>query len=121
MGYKVVIFDNIKESVMSSFMKHLVIEGAKLSLKVLANSVYGVMGYEHSNMYSSTCSASTTAMRKYCIKMAARFFRADALTVLYGDTDWCIVTRPGTEIKSSWRRPPHCKSFIRLTALEAVL
>jgi DNA polymerase elongation subunit (family B) len=102
---KVATFDNGTPSIMSQFMTFLITERdacrdslpmyAK-SIKVLSNSVYGSLGYSNSTLYSPTCAAAITAIGRHCIKLARRFFTREGLTVIYGDTDSCMVRSDGS-------------------------
>lgn len=62
------------------------------SLKVLANSIYGALGYENSPMYSPGCAASVTLCGRWCLTVAASILSKLGLRVIYGDTDSCFVT-----------------------------
>ncbi|KAG9242103.1 DNA-directed DNA polymerase, partial [Calycina marina] len=62
------------------------------SLKVLANSLYGSVGYDKSAVYSPSCAAAITAIGRHCVKMAARVLSGDGLVTLYGDTDSVMVS-----------------------------
>ena len=61
------------------------------TLKVVSNSIYGATGYENSPMYSPSCSASVTAIGRWCLKLAIDTFEECGLIVIYGDTDSCFV------------------------------
>lgn len=63
------------------------------TLKIASNTVYGCMGYENSPMYSPLCSASVTAIGRWCLSLACRVFDYNGMRVIYGDTDSCLVTR----------------------------
>lgn len=62
------------------------------SLKVLANSIYGALGYENSPMYSPGCAASVTLSGRWCLTVAASILTRLGLQVVYGDTDSCFVS-----------------------------
>lgn len=103
---RVVSFDNRTESPMSKFMTFLVLERSARkrthpmyasSLKVLANSLYGSIGYDKSSVYSPTCAAAITAIGRHCVKMARTFLCTNGLTPLYGDTDSVMVSGEGSE------------------------
>jgi len=68
------------------------------TLKIASNTVYGCMGYENSPMYSPLCSASVTAIGRWCLNLACRIFDHNGMRVIYGDTDSCLVTKtPATD------------------------
>ncbi|KAI1007505.1 hypothetical protein K3495_g715 [Podosphaera aphanis] len=86
---------------MADFMRHMVLERQRnrsqyaayaAALKVLSNSIYGSIGYKNSRMYTPLCAASVTAIGRHCIKLAKRHFEESGLSVIYGDTDSCMVT-----------------------------
>lgn len=66
------------------------------TLKTANNTVYGCMGYENSPMYSPLCSASVTAIGRWCLSLACRTFDRHGMRVVYGDTDSSFVV--GTHI-----------------------
>lgn len=103
---RAVSFDNRKESPVSKFMTFLVLERSvhkkthhmyASSLKVLANSLYGSLGYNKSSVYSPTCAAAITAIGRHCVKTARSFLCTNGLTPLYGDTDSVMVSGEGSE------------------------
>lgn len=63
------------------------------SLKTASNTLYGCMGYENSPMYSPLCSASVTAVGRWCLDFACHVFQAQGMKVIYGDTDSCLVVK----------------------------
>lgn len=63
------------------------------SLKTANNTLYGCMGYENSPMYSPLCSASVTAIGRWCLNLACRTFDQCGMRVIYGDTDSCLVVK----------------------------
>lgn len=114
-GGTTAVFDSRRPSVMSLFMGHLIRERESCkkslpmyakSLKVLSNSVYGSLGYSNSHLYSPTCAAGVTAVGRHCVKLARGFFSREGLSVIYGDTDSCMVTGGsfGTETREKTER-----------------
>lgn len=73
------------------------------SLKVLSNSVFGSLGYSNSRLYSPTGAASVTAVGRYCVSLSRRVFLEEGLTVVYGDTDSCMVKGEGSREDTSGR------------------
>lgn len=61
------------------------------ALKVTSNSGYGAMGYPNSPMFGPICAASVTAIGRFMINLACKVFTQAGLTVLYGDTDSCMI------------------------------
>lgn len=89
------------------------------SLKVLANSIYGALGYENSPMYSPGCAASVTLCGRWCLTVAASILSRLGLHVIYGDTDSCFVT-----CSDSYRiglEQTHCKVKVAIDILHRVL
>ncbi|KAK1838754.1 DNA polymerase pol2 [Colletotrichum chrysophilum] len=70
------------------------------SLNVCANSAYGCVGYQESAMYSPSCSASVTAIGRWCVKLACRVLERHGLSILYDDTDSCFVSPSSAGDKS---------------------
>lgn len=62
-----------------------------MALKITSNSGYGAMGYPNSPMYAPICSASTTAIGRFMLRLAVDCFKETGLRVLYGDTDSCMI------------------------------
>lgn len=109
---RVATFDRSNKSDLATLMEYLVRERTNVkktypmyskSLKVVANSVYGVIGYSASWLYSPTCAAAVTAIGRHCVKLAEQFFVHQSMTALYMDTDSCMVTKrgPPEEVRAS--------------------
>lgn len=62
------------------------------SLKLLANSTYGYMGYIGARWYKRECAESVTAFERYYIERVSNFAREFSLEIIYGDTDSLMVT-----------------------------
>lgn len=100
LGDRIASFDSSRESPIREYMIMLTNLRAKYkksdppyatSLKFSANSLYGFLGYGHSCMYSPMCAMAITAIGRYCLMLASRVFTLGGLTVIYGDTDSCMV------------------------------
>ncbi len=61
------------------------------TIKVLANSFYGYLGFFGARWYSIECAASTTAYARYYIKKTIDHAREQGFEVLYADTDSCFM------------------------------
>ncbi|MDX1610909.1 MAG: DNA-directed DNA polymerase [Candidatus Thermoplasmatota archaeon] len=61
------------------------------AVKVLTNSFYGYMGWQGARWQSVPCAEATTAWGRHFIQLVADRARERDLTVLYGDTDSCMV------------------------------
>jgi DNA polymerase elongation subunit (family B) len=64
------------------------------ALKVLANSIYGALGYENSPLYSPTCAAAVTLCGRWCLTVSSCILEKLGFRVVYGDTDSTFVTAP---------------------------
>lgn len=102
---KVAMFDSRTKSPICAFMTFLMSERSLYkktaptyasSLKILANSLYGSLGYDKSTVYSPSCAAAITAIGRHCVRVAADALLAEGLTVLYGDTDSVMVSANGS-------------------------
>ena len=61
------------------------------ALKITANSMYGVCGYDKSPMYSPSCSQSITLAGRWCTALTIGVFSLCGMDVVYGDTDSVMV------------------------------
>jgi len=61
------------------------------TIKVLANSFYGYLGFYGARWYSIECAASTTAYARNYIKQTIEKAREFGFEVIYADTDSCFV------------------------------
>ena len=61
------------------------------SLKVLANSFYGYLGFYGARWYSLECAASTTAYARNYIKQTIQQAEQHGFKVIYADTDSCFI------------------------------
>lgn len=101
-GGLAVSFDRGAKATVPRLVKDLVVTRSRyrasmpayaVALKVLSNSIYGAWGYEHSAMYSPSCSSSVTAVGRWCLTVAAGIFSGCGMQVVYGDTDSCFVNK----------------------------
>ena len=80
----------------NSFQK-AVLDGMQNAYKVTANSLYGQMGAQTSQLYLKDIAACTTATGRTMIMKAKQFLESSYnATVIYGDTDslFCIFPNP---------------------------
>ncbi len=61
------------------------------ALKIIANSLYGYLGYARSRYYSRECAESVTAYGRQYIKNLMSDAESRGLRVLYGDTDSVMI------------------------------
>lgn len=65
------------------------------SLKIVANSVYGIMGAKYSKyMKHKYCAESISGYGRYYFDKLITFIKSQELDVIYGDTDSCIISYP---------------------------
>jgi DNA polymerase elongation subunit (family B) len=63
------------------------VNGTQKSIKLLANTTYGVLGQFRSSLYSLLVAASITYSGRESVKAVAAFVEAKGFAVKYGDTD----------------------------------
>ena len=63
------------------------------ALKVLANSLYGALGYANSPLHSPRAAATVTVSGRSALALAYRVFVGLGLNVVYGDTDSCFLSK----------------------------
>lgn len=61
------------------------------ALKVLANSLYGALGYANSPLHSPRAAATVTVTGRSALALAYTVFTGLGLNVVYGDTDSCFL------------------------------
>ncbi len=84
------ILVNQRMSVKKAYKKdpnNIALGSRSQALKILANSVFGYLGYARSRWYSRDCAASITAYGRYYIHQTIEFAEEQGFKVLYGDTD----------------------------------
>lgn len=72
------------------------------ALKVLANSLYGALGYANSPLHSPRAAATVTVAGRSALALAYRVFTQLGLNVVYGDTDSCFLSE-GPKTKAWFR------------------
>jgi DNA polymerase I len=68
----------------------------QLTLKVLLNASYGVMGAESFNLYCPPLAEAVTAIGRYAITNTVEKANAIGIEVVYGDTDSVFLKSPTT-------------------------
>jgi len=76
-------------------------EARSQSLKLLANSFYGYLGFSMARWYSIECARSTTAYGRYYIKKVIDDAGKAGFNVLYSDTDSVFVALEGKSKKDA--------------------
>ncbi len=64
---------------------------SQYALKVIANSFYGVLGYETFRLYKRDVAQSITFCAQNIIKEVHKWFEEKGMKVIYGDTDSCFI------------------------------
>ena len=92
--YKKCMTRDVLQFVISTRKKHKESNPAySTALKVLANSLYGALGYAASPLHSPRCAATVTVCGRTVLALAEVVFRNVGLSVVYGDTDSCFLAR----------------------------
>lgn len=86
----------IKEIVKESYdEKYLLLDARQNSLKLLANSFYGYLGFFGARWYSLECAKATTAWGRFYIQDVIKKAKDNAFKVLYSDTDSVFLALEG--------------------------
>lgn len=75
--------------------KFAILDARQNSLKLLANSFYGYLGFFMARWYSIECAQATTAYGRYYIKQVIEKAEKSGFRVLYSDTDSVFLTLDG--------------------------
>ncbi|MBW2994886.1 DNA-directed DNA polymerase [Candidatus Woesearchaeota archaeon] len=75
--------------------KNPFLDARQYSLKLLANSFYGYLGFYAARWYSFDCAQSVTAFARYYIRKAIDEVQKEGFTVIYSDTDSVFLTFDG--------------------------
>lgn len=70
-------------------------------LKVIMNTYYGVSGYSRFRLYDREIGSAVTSVGRAIIEHTRKIIEAMGYTVLYGDTDSCMVQLPTADIEST--------------------
>ncbi|MFH0977756.1 MAG: DNA-directed DNA polymerase [Candidatus Woesearchaeota archaeon] len=76
----------IKE-MMKDKSDHILLKAREQTLKLLANSFYGYLGFYAARWYNLQCAQAVTSFGRYYIQMVITKARAEGFEVLYSDTD----------------------------------
>tara|TARA_Y100000310_G_scaffold281722_1_gene302380 strand:- start:19553 stop:22003 length:2451 start_codon:yes stop_codon:yes gene_type:complete len=82
----------IKEIIKKTPEQNPILEARQYSLKLLANSFYGYLGFFAARWYSFESAQATTAYGRYYIKDVAEKAKKSGFKELYGDTDSLFIT-----------------------------
>jgi len=79
--------------------EYRILDERQRALKVLANAVYGYMGWVHARWYCRECAEAVTAWGRQTINRAIDIARSLNLKVIYGDTDSLFVEYDENKVK----------------------
>ncbi|MBL7054915.1 ribonuclease H-like domain-containing protein [Candidatus Woesearchaeota archaeon] len=85
----------IKEIIKSEDAKYALLDARQNSLKLLANSFYGYLGFFGARWYSLECAKATTAWGRFYIQDVIKKAEDGGFKVLYSDTDSVFLTLDG--------------------------
>jgi DNA polymerase Pol2 len=85
----------IKEMMGKEGKKDPMLVAREQSLKVLANSFYGYLGFFNARWYSIESARSVTAWGRYHIKQVIEKAEKEGFRIVYGDTDSVFLTLDG--------------------------
>ncbi|MFC1775120.1 DNA polymerase domain-containing protein, partial [Nanoarchaeota archaeon] len=69
----------------------LLLYARSITLKYLANSFYGYLGFEIARWYCHECAASTTAFGRHYVQDVMKKAEEEGYEVIYGDTDSAML------------------------------
>jgi DNA polymerase Pol2 len=75
--------------------KNPFLDARQYSLKLLANSFYGYLGFYAARWYCFDCAQSVTAFARYYIKKVIDAMEKNGFSVIYSDTDSVFLTFEG--------------------------
>lgn len=78
-----------------------ILRAREYTLKILANSFYGYLGFFAARWYSLDCAQATTAYGRHYIRSAIEQAQNEGFTVLYGDTDSVFLSLKGKSRKEA--------------------
>ncbi len=79
------------------------LEARSFSLKILANSFYGYLGFYAARWYCLECAASTTAYARNYIATTIAEAQKKGFKVIYADTDSCFLLLEGKKIEEAMK------------------
>ena len=72
-------------------LEHETLDNIQYALKIIANSIYGYMGYFGAKWYCYECAAAAAAWGRFYIKKIIELAERFGFEILYADTDSCFV------------------------------
>lgn len=80
------------------------LDNQQYALKIIANSIYGYMGYAGAKWYCYLCAATAAAWGRFYIKKSISMIEKEGFEVIYGDTDSVFITMPNVEKSQLMKR-----------------
>ncbi len=80
------------------------LDNMQYALKIIANSIYGYMGYFGAKWYCYECAATAAAWGRFYIKKSIDMIEKEGFEVIYGDTDSVFITMPGIKKSQLMKR-----------------
>lgn len=85
------------------------------ALKVLANSLYGALGYANSPLHSPRAAATVTVAGRSALALSYTVFTGLGLKVVYGDTDSCFLAAgPKTDTQFGGSVEKHIDTALKI-------
>jgi len=73
------------------------LDNMQYALKIIANSIYGYMGYFGAKWYCYPCAAASAAWGRFYIKKSINMIEKEGFEVIYGDTDSVFIIIPNVK------------------------
>jgi len=73
------------------------LDNIQYALKIIANSLYGYMGYFGAKWYCYECAAAAAAWGRFYIKKIISMIKKEGFEVIYGDTDSVFIVISNVE------------------------
>jgi len=80
------------------------LDNQQYALKIIANSIYGYMGYFGAKWYCYLCAATAAAWGRFYIKKSINMIEKEGFEVIYGDTDSVFITMPNIKKSQLMKR-----------------
>ena len=78
-------------------LEHKALDNMQYALKIIANSIYGYMGYMGAKWYCYPCAAASAAWGRFYIKNSINMIEKEGFEVIYGDTDSVFIVIPNVK------------------------
>ena len=73
------------------------LDNTQYALKIIANSIYGYMGYFGAKWYCYPCASAAAAFGRFYIKKSISMIEKEGFEVIYGDTDSVFLIMPNVK------------------------